>query len=127
MLLCSSSASPSCTTHRVQPKPTRDTPGPENLLLCDAIGTALGRPLATTQIGALLEVARAYGPQPPARSSAAEVVTLVDAYMAGTVLMGLVVNAALGWWWADPLAVCYGLKEGWEALHHDRAPVSGRT
>ena len=31
-------------------------------------------------------------------------------------------NAALGWWWADPLAgfviVFYGLKEGWEALHH---------
>ncbi len=49
-------------------------------------------------------------------------VTLVDAYLAGAVLVGLVLNALLGWWWADPLAglviVVYGLKEGWEALHH---------
>jgi len=47
-------------------------------------------------------------------------VTLVDAYLAGAVLVGLVLNAAFGWWWADPLAgvviVFYGLKEGWEAL-----------
>jgi len=49
-------------------------------------------------------------------------VTLVDAYLAGAVLAGLVLNALLGWWWADPLAgviiVVSGLKEGWEALHH---------
>ena len=49
-------------------------------------------------------------------------VTLVDAYLAGAVLAGLVLNALLGWWWADPLAgviiVVYGLKEGWAALHH---------
>jgi divalent metal cation (Fe/Co/Zn/Cd) transporter len=49
-------------------------------------------------------------------------VTLIDAYLAGAVLLGLVLNAALGWWWADPLAgfviVFYGVKEGWEALHH---------
>jgi divalent metal cation (Fe/Co/Zn/Cd) transporter len=31
-------------------------------------------------------------------------VTLVDAYRAGAVLVGLLLNAALGWWWADPLA-----------------------
>jgi divalent metal cation (Fe/Co/Zn/Cd) transporter len=52
-------------------------------------------------------------------------VTLVDAYLAGAVLIGRVLNASLGWWWADPLAgfviVVYGLKEGWEALHHDPA------
>ncbi|HEX6512704.1 MAG TPA: cation transporter [Chloroflexota bacterium] len=50
-------------------------------------------------------------------------VTLVDAYLAGAVLGGLLLNAALGWWWADPLAglviVFYGIKEGWEALHHE--------
>lgn len=50
-------------------------------------------------------------------------VTFVDGYLAGAVLIGLVFNAAFGWWWADPLAgfviVFYGLKEGWEALHHD--------
>jgi len=52
-------------------------------------------------------------------------VTLVDAYLAGAVVIGLVLNAALDWWLADPLAgfgiVFYGLKEGWEALHHDPA------
>jgi divalent metal cation (Fe/Co/Zn/Cd) transporter len=43
-------------------------------------------------------------------------VTLVDAYLASAILMGLVLNAILGWWWADPLAslviVFYGCKEG---------------
>ena len=43
-------------------------------------------------------------------------VTLIDAYLAGAVLLGLVLNAALGWWWADPLAgfaiVFYGVKQG---------------
>lgn len=43
-------------------------------------------------------------------------VTLVDAYLAGAVLVGLVMNAAAGWWWADPLAgaiiVFYGIREG---------------
>ena len=50
-------------------------------------------------------------------------VTLVDAYLAGAVLLGLLLNAIAGWWWADPLAgfviVFYGAKEGWEALHHE--------
>jgi divalent metal cation (Fe/Co/Zn/Cd) transporter len=49
-------------------------------------------------------------------------VTRVDAYLAGAVLVGLVLNAALGWWWADPLAgfviVFYGVREGWQALRH---------
>ena len=48
-------------------------------------------------------------------------VTLVDAYLAAAVLVGLVLNALLGWWWADPLAglviVFYGVKEGWAAWH----------
>jgi divalent metal cation (Fe/Co/Zn/Cd) transporter len=43
-------------------------------------------------------------------------VTLVDAYLAAAVLLGLVLNALFGWWWADPLAglviVYYGIKEG---------------
>jgi divalent metal cation (Fe/Co/Zn/Cd) transporter len=43
-------------------------------------------------------------------------VTLVDAFLAGAVLVGLALNAAIGWWWADPLAglviVYYGLREG---------------
>ncbi|MBA3834149.1 MAG: cation transporter [Chthoniobacterales bacterium] len=43
-------------------------------------------------------------------------VTLVDAYLAGSVLLGLIFNALCGWWWADPLAglviVFYGFREG---------------
>jgi divalent metal cation (Fe/Co/Zn/Cd) transporter len=43
-------------------------------------------------------------------------VTLVDAYLAAAVLVGLVLNALLGWWWADPvsgLVIVYsGLREG---------------
>jgi divalent metal cation (Fe/Co/Zn/Cd) transporter len=29
-------------------------------------------------------------------------VTMIDAILATAVLLGLVLNAALGWWWADP-------------------------
>jgi divalent metal cation (Fe/Co/Zn/Cd) transporter len=47
-------------------------------------------------------------------------VTLVDAYLATAVLAGLVLNAAAGWWWADPVAglvvVGYALREGYAAL-----------
>lgn len=43
-------------------------------------------------------------------------VTLIDGVLAAAVLLGLLLNAFLGWWWADPLAglviVYYGLKEG---------------
>jgi divalent metal cation (Fe/Co/Zn/Cd) transporter len=46
-------------------------------------------------------------------------VTLVDAYLAAAVLVGLILNAVAGWWWADPLAglviVYYGIREGWAA------------
>lgn len=31
-------------------------------------------------------------------------VTLVDGLLAVAVLAGLLLNLALGWWWADPLA-----------------------
>ncbi len=31
-------------------------------------------------------------------------VTLIDALLAAAVLIGLVLNASLSWWWADPLA-----------------------
>ncbi len=47
-------------------------------------------------------------------------VTLIDALLAAAVLIGLILNAAFGWWWADPLAglviVYYGLKEGLAAI-----------
>jgi divalent metal cation (Fe/Co/Zn/Cd) transporter len=47
-------------------------------------------------------------------------VTLIDAYLAGAVLLGLLLNALVGWWWADPLAalviVYYGIREAIHAL-----------
>lgn len=42
-------------------------------------------------------------------------VTVVDGLLAGAVLIGLVLDVALGWWWADPAAalviVYYALRE----------------
>ena len=42
-------------------------------------------------------------------------VTVIDGALAATVLAGVVLNAALGWWWADPLSalviLIYGLRE----------------
>jgi divalent metal cation (Fe/Co/Zn/Cd) transporter len=46
------------------------------------IGRALGNPVLTTEGR----------------------VTLIDGILAAAVLLGLVLNAALGWWWADPAA-----------------------
>ena len=47
-------------------------------------------------------------------------VTTVDAILACAVLAGLVLNAALGWWWADPIAgyvlVFYALREAHSTL-----------
>ena len=46
-------------------------------------------------------------------------VTLIDGILAAAVLVGLVLNALVGWWWADPLAglviVYYGIREGLHA------------
>ncbi|MDQ2729195.1 MAG: cation transporter [Actinomycetota bacterium] len=47
-------------------------------------------------------------------------VTMIDGILATAVLAGLVLNAALGWSWADPAAgyvlVYYGVREAHEAL-----------
>jgi divalent metal cation (Fe/Co/Zn/Cd) transporter len=55
-------------------------------------------------------------------------VTLVDAYLAGAVLVGLLLNVAFGWWWADPLAslviVYYGIREALHAWHESSGLVS---
>jgi divalent metal cation (Fe/Co/Zn/Cd) transporter len=49
-------------------------------------------------------------------------VTTIDGILAVAVLAGLVLNAAAGWWWADPAAgyvlVYYGSREAWTALRH---------
>jgi divalent metal cation (Fe/Co/Zn/Cd) transporter len=50
-------------------------------------------------------------------------VTLIDAILAAAVLLGLVLNAALGWWWADPAAgyvlVYYAVREVREIFSGD--------
>jgi divalent metal cation (Fe/Co/Zn/Cd) transporter len=42
-------------------------------------------------------------------------VTMIDGILAVAVVLGLTLNAALGWWWADPAAgyvlVCYAARE----------------
>jgi divalent metal cation (Fe/Co/Zn/Cd) transporter len=83
--------------------------------------------IAATFIAMLL---LAFGKQVTGRKLKNEVlltegrVTLVDAYLAGAVLLGLVLNALFGWWWADPLAslviVYYGIQEAIHALHESQ-------
>ena len=50
--------------------------------------------------------------------------TLICAYLSFALLLGLSLNAALGWWWADPVAalamVGFIIKEGWEAVEEAR-------
>lgn len=47
--------------------------------------------------------------------------TIACSYLSLTLLVGLAVNAALGWWWADPVAallmVPWLIREGLEAIH----------
>lgn len=58
--------------------------------------------------------------------------TLLCTYLSAVLLVGLVLNATLGWSWADPLAglviAAVALKEGVEAWRGDAccAPVPGR-
>lgn len=50
-------------------------------------------------------------------------VTFVDGILAVAVLLGLALNSALGWWWADPAAgfvlVYYATRECVEIFHRD--------
>jgi divalent metal cation (Fe/Co/Zn/Cd) transporter len=50
--------------------------------------------------------------------------SIVCAYMAWTVLVGVVVTALFGWWWADSIValalVYFVVKEGWEAVQEAR-------
>jgi divalent metal cation (Fe/Co/Zn/Cd) transporter len=52
-------------------------------------------------------------------------VTLIDGCLAAAVFAGLLLNAKLGWWWADPLAgfviVFYGAREGLHSLRETQA------
>ena len=54
-------------------------------------------------------------------------ITVIDGALATVILIGVVLNAALRWWWADPVAalvlVVYGSRE---ALHAWRESRVGR-
>lgn len=54
-------------------------------------------------------------------------VTVIDGILACAVLAGLILNAALGWWWADPLAalviVGYAVREA-VAIFRKPAPAA---
>ncbi len=45
-------------------------------------------------------------------------VTLIDGTLAAAVLAGVVLNAAAGWWWADPLSALVILIYGLREAHH---------
>jgi divalent metal cation (Fe/Co/Zn/Cd) transporter len=49
-------------------------------------------------------------------------VTFIDGVLAAAVLLGLSLNAVLGWWWADPLAgyvlVFYAVREVCQIFAH---------
>jgi len=107
-------------------------------ILYDAGGSLLrGEPPGTSWIGILLataslivmptlgwrkrKIALAMG----SRALEADAVeTFLCAYLSFALLLGLSLNAALGWWWADPLAalamVGFIVKEGWEAVRESR-------
>ena len=82
--------------------------------------------IAWLELTALAMFALAYGKSRTGRALGNRVletearVTIIDGVLALAVLGGLVLNAAFGWWWADPLAafviVYYGLREGRAAL-----------
>jgi divalent metal cation (Fe/Co/Zn/Cd) transporter len=47
---------------------------------------------------------------------------MIDGVLATAVLAGLVLNAFLGWWWADPVTgyvlLYYAIREARESLNH---------
>jgi divalent metal cation (Fe/Co/Zn/Cd) transporter len=53
-------------------------------------------------------------------------VTLVDGALAAAVLVGVALNAALGWWWADPVAavviLAYSVREARHAWGEAQKP-----
>lgn len=93
-------------------------------------GSALG--IAWTATTAVVMFALATGKARTGRALANPVlqtegrVTLVDGLLATAVVLGLAVNAAAGWWWADPTAalvlVGYALVEGRSALQSPKTP-----
>jgi divalent metal cation (Fe/Co/Zn/Cd) transporter len=54
--------------------------------------------------------------------------TLICTYLSGAVLVGLVLNSLVGWWWADAVAglviAAFAVREGWEAWQGDACATS---
>jgi divalent metal cation (Fe/Co/Zn/Cd) transporter len=54
--------------------------------------------------------------------------TLICAYLSAAVLLGLVLNSVLGWWWADAAAglviAAFAVREGIEAWRGDACATS---
>ncbi|HEY7012683.1 MAG TPA: cation transporter [Streptosporangiaceae bacterium] len=81
--------------------------------------SALG--MAWTAVTAVVMFALAWGKTRTGRALGNPVlrtegrVTMIDGILAAAVLLGLALNSALGWWWADPAAgyvlVCYAGRE----------------
>jgi divalent metal cation (Fe/Co/Zn/Cd) transporter len=106
-------------------------------IMAQLLYTFLTRTHPATSIGGIAWIAAtfiamlllAYGKQITGKQLQNEVlltegrVTLVDAYLAGAVLLGLVLNALFEWW-ADPLAslviIYYGVREALHALHESQ-------
>ena len=72
--------------------------------------TGTRRSIAWTSVTAVAMFALAYGKADTGGALGNSVlqtegrVTLIDGILATAVLLGLTLNAALGWWWADPAA-----------------------
>lgn len=58
-------------------------------------------------------------------------VTLIDGLLAAGILTGLLLNALIGWWWADVAAgvilIAYGLYEGIHAVREQAASPGNRA
>jgi hypothetical protein len=88
--------------------------------------STLGIVWTAMTVGVMLSLARAKRATGRALENAvllAEArVTLVDACLAAAVLLGLTLNAVIGWWWADPVAglviVGYAIREARATLGH---------
>jgi divalent metal cation (Fe/Co/Zn/Cd) transporter len=84
----------------------------------------VGIALATLSLGVMPLLARAKGRVARALSSGALVAearqTIFCTYLSAILLAGLLLNAAVGWWWADPIAALVMVpliaKEGFEGI-----------
>ena len=98
----------------------REVPAESHLGIGIAVASLITMPLLAW---GKLRAATALG----SRALAAEAKeTLACAYLSACLLAGLGLNAALGWWWADPVAalamVPWLIHEGREALEDDPCP-----